>query len=342
MISTLKSFWRPGGKSFDYSNNSVSGAVEYFQTASTTTSVSVRACERRLAASITGLEYELKTKGSESWVALTNQIIDKVIGNSFSDLMTQAAMSYVGYGFCVFLETNKVYVADPTETTLLLDSTGAVVGVQVNDQNVQNYSVTYQRQFGDTKIYSPRVLLQPYISAENNMIKGASALSENNGIMAVVVGSPGTSREQKQKIRKTVSEALCGRSKTAVIVGEDAQSLSIVGGDMNELISVHSVEAIQQLIANEYLIPVDLINPSDSNRATATVGYALYNDHTVSPVAWKLCEALNRLSFFSDKLGEIRPKEYGENEQLGKAQEDLAPSPEISEEIEVEDLSSHD
>ena len=286
----------------------VSGNVAFYQPPLGESSVSVRACESRLELSVAGLTYERLI--DNVWTGTENQAIDTAIGSSFTRLIRDAVRSFAAFGFAVvYRDNNRYYVLDPTECELKIDKWGEVVGVDFDNQSLDNFSVAYRREFGNEKIYCPRLKLKHHISTENNMVRGADGLSENRGIMAVVIGAPRTSETDKAGIREAIRKALSGKEKTAVVVVEDvsAGGVSMVGGDVQDVLSPPSVSAIQMLVASEYSIPKDLINPEDSNRSSSEVAQSVYIRDTVLPIAWDICECLNKAENWQSIVGQIRP-----------------------------------
>lgn len=292
------------------------GSASSYSPSGAESSVSARACERRIAAGVSAWDYERLEQGA--WVPIQSETIDQMLETSFTRLMREAALSYCGFGFAVFAnDQDGVFVCDPTETTLFLhDRTGQVMAADFKSAPLQNWSAAYVRDFGDHKIYSARRNLTQHVKAENNMASGAAMLSENAGLRAILVGLPNSTGDAKEAVRDRLVSMLTGASKTAVLVVDDiaANGVSVVGGDVQDVLAGSSVSALQRLVASEYLVPRDLIDSEDSNRTNGEVALSLFGKQTLHPLAWELCEAFNKLQGIPQTIGQIRPKPLPQEE----------------------------
>jgi len=99
-------------------------------------------------------------------------------------------------------------------------------------------------------------------------------------------------RERFTELARKIESAFSGGGVGGTMVTSDGVTSQVVGNSVVDAKSVEILAEVKKIIFAAYSVPLDVLDSSNSNRATAQTAQRLFQNNTVMPLAWTICYEL--------------------------------------------------
>lgn len=112
--------------------------------------------------------------------------------------------------------------------------------------------------------------------------------------MHLRVAKGGMKADKFTAFARKVQDAFSNGGTGGTFVTSDGVTAHVLGNNLVDAKAVDVLSALKVVICGTYGVPVDIIDQSSTNRATAQASMRLFHTNTVMPIAWAICDRMNQ------------------------------------------------
>lgn len=272
------------------------------------------ACQHAIANGVAGLEIVAKDPKTLKPVSNSRDVVNKVFSCKRTKLTRQdllyklaSDLAMAGNAYMVNLGGSTEYVSGNV-TVKEWDVLAGIVSV------VKSYEV-------DTGLQTPKeVLADKMMHFKYRLLDGAASgrgaledcnLEADAGIeiarfvsayfrnfampgMHVRITKNGIKAAAFKRLADKIQQSFGGGGRGGTFVTSDSVTATPLGSNLVDAKAVDVMNTLKVVVCGAYGVPVDIIDTTNTNRATAQASLKMFHTNTVMPIAWAICDRFNQ------------------------------------------------
>jgi len=275
------------------------------------------ACQHVIASAVSGLDIRTYKNGEIQAQEVTDSLLSCLITDlNRQDLLYKLANDLTMTGNCWFLrgEDNSFeYIAGDVSVkkwrvynsvifvpeTYTIKNKEPMIDIDVSASQIIHFK--YRLLSGSV---SGRGALEDCILEQSTSVgisRFVNAYFRNGAIpgLHVRIKKGNMKRNEFEQVAEDLTKAFSEGGVGGTLVTSDGINSNVVGNSVVDSKSTEIQNLIKNIILATYGVPIDILDSTNTNRATAAVSQRLFFNNTILPLAWSICYTFNKV-FESD------------------------------------------